>query len=42
MPKEIRISANPRSRRPAYLSSVTTASINVETADETVARTPPR
>jgi hypothetical protein len=42
MPKEIRISAPPRSRRAAYLSSVTTASINIEAADETLARTPPR
>jgi hypothetical protein len=42
MPKEISISAHPSSRRPAYLSSVATVSINVETADETVARTPPR
>jgi hypothetical protein len=42
MPEEIRNSAHPSSRRPAYLSSVATASINVDTADETLARAPPR
>ena len=42
MPKEISTSAHPSSRCPAYLSSVTTASINLEAADETLARTPPR
>src|SRR5215208_7913725 len=42
MPEEIRSSAHPSSRRPEYLSSVATASINVETADETLARTSPK
>jgi len=45
IPEETRNSAHPSSRRPANLSSVATASINVETADEilkTLARTPPR
>jgi hypothetical protein len=42
MPKEISSSAHPNSWCPAYLSSVTTASINAEAADETPARTPPR
>jgi hypothetical protein len=42
MTEEISISALPSSRRPAYLSSVATASINVDIADETSARAPPR